>query len=301
MSYKKFRLFPVSPLQEKWGLFITDCGYETIEPGYKVYPPLNTPEDHLFTWKDGRSHRDFYILFIAKGRGYYQYMKGKKHVLTPGSAVLICPGVQHRHRPDPKKGWEMLSIGFNGHVAEQMVKDFFEADDLIFDLPDPDAYEQFLRDTISKFLESPLDYPLSSGGQIVALLGRLYEMAQHLKLKKHVRFPIQKARNYILKHALEDIDFTKLAREMGTSESTFRRSFFKLMNMGPLQFQISLRLKYACRLLEKTDLPVAEISIRSGFTRITYFSRLFAQRFKLSPREYRAQSQRQPSSSGQER
>jgi len=290
MAYKKFRLFPVSALQEKWGIFITDCGYETIEPGYKDYPPLNTPEDHLFTWEDGRTHKDFYILYVAKGRGYYQYIKGKKYVLTPGSAVLICPGVQHRHRPDPKKGWEMLSIGFNGSVAAQMVKDFFEPSERIVDLPDPDEYEQFLRNTINRFLEAPLDFPLSSGGQIVALLGRLYEMAQHLKLKKQVRFSIQKARNYILKHALEDIVFTKLAREMGASESTFRRSFFKLMNMGPLQFQIALRLKYACRLLEKTDLPISEISIRSGFTRITYFSRLFAQRFKIPPREYRIQA-----------
>jgi AraC-like DNA-binding protein len=292
MSYKRFRLFPVSALQEKWGLYLTDCGYETIEPGVKVYPPLNTPEDHLFTWKEGRQHKDYYILFVVKGRGYYQYMKGKKYVLTPGTAVLICPGVKHRHRPDPKTGWEMLSIGFNGAVASKMVKDFFESDELVFELPDPEAFEHFIRHTINIFIDAPLDYPLSAGGQIVALLGRLYEMAQHLKLKKHVRFPIQKARNYILKHALEDIDFTKLAREMGTSESTFRRSFIKLMNMGPLQFQIDLRLKYACRLLETTALPVAEISLRAGFSRITYFSRLFSQRFKVSPREYRVKNKR---------
>lgn len=287
MSYKKFRLFPVSKLQEKWGVFITDCGYETIESGYKVYPPLNTPEDHLFTWEEGRTHKDYYILYVVKGRGYYQYMKGKKYVLTAGSVVLICPGVPHRHRPDPKKGWETLAVGFNGHVVAQMVKDFFESDNLVFDLPDPGEYEELLRNTIRTFLDSPLDYPFSAGGQIITLIGRLYEMAQHLKLKKNVRFPIQKARNYILKHALEDIDFTKLAREMGTSESTFRRSFVKLMNMGPLQFQISLRLKYACRLLEKTNLPISEISLRAGFTRITYFSRLFSQRFKRSPRQYR--------------
>ena len=42
------------------------------------------------------------------------------------------------------------------------------------------------------------------------------------------------------------------------------------------------------RLLDETDLPVAEVAARVGMVDVAYFSRLFKKKYGLSPLRYRA-------------
>ena len=50
----------------------------------------------------------------------------------------------------------------------------------------------------------------------------------------------------------------------------------------------TLRLQTARRLLDETDLPVAEVAARVGMVDVAYFSRLFKKKYGLSPLRYRA-------------
>ena len=47
-------------------------------------------------------------------------------------------------------------------------------------------------------------------------------------------------------------------------------------------------LQTARRLLDETDLPVAEVAARVGMVDVAYFSRLFKKKYGLSPLRYRA-------------
>ena len=74
---------------------------------------------------------------------------------------------------------------------------------------------------------------------------------------------------------------------LGISETTFRRNFLKLTRQTPLQFQLSIRLKHASKLLEETDFPVAEIAEKVGFDLPHYFTRLFTDKLGCSPKQHR--------------
>ena len=49
------------------------------------------------------------------------------------------------------------------------------------------------------------------------------------------------------------------------------------------------RLEHACQLLKTTDLLIAHVAARSGYSRVTTFNHDFKARFNLSPSEYRRQ------------
>ncbi len=53
------------------------------------------------------------------------------------------------------------------------------------------------------------------------------------------------------------------------------------------QFISDLRLEYASKLLVTTDLPIAEITAKAGFSNASVFSRYFSRKFQISPTQYR--------------
>ena len=53
------------------------------------------------------------------------------------------------------------------------------------------------------------------------------------------------------------------------------------------QFVSDLRLEYASKLLVTTDLPIADIMAKAGFSNASVFSRYFSRKFQISPSQYR--------------
>jgi AraC family cel operon transcriptional repressor len=65
------------------------------------------------------------------------------------------------------------------------------------------------------------------------------------------------------------------------------RSFKKHLNMTPTVFINNLRLNKAAFLLTSTDKSIFDISFVCGFESISYFNRLFKEKYYFSPNKYR--------------
>jgi len=80
--------------------------------------------------------------------------------------------------------------------------------------------------------------------------------------------------NYIHDHFREsNLSPSVLAELFGTSETYFRKKFLEHHNVSPLKYINSLRLKYACELLQFSYYSINEIAEMSGFRDPKYFSR----------------------------
>jgi len=79
-----------------------------------------------------------------------------------------------------------------------------------------------------------------------------------------------------------------IARRIGVSSSTLETIFKRNLGMTPGKFYVGLRLKAANRLVHNSDLSLREISVRSGFSSLSSFSRAYSNEFGLSARELRA-------------
>lgn len=93
--------------------------------------------------------------------------------------------------------------------------------------------------------------------------------------------------SYMAKHYMEAISLTRMAKDLGYSPYSLSRVFSSTFHTNFNQYLNELRLGRAIDLLENTSETVTEIAWNSGFTSLRTFNRVFKDRFRLSPKEYR--------------
>lgn len=87
-----------------------------------------------------------------------------------------------------------------------------------------------------------------------------------------------------LRMLLEDpLPLERIAAVAGMSARTMARACKAVTGMSPGQRLRELRMAYATSLLEHTDLPVTEVAMRVGFTRVQEFCRAFKKHTGLTP------------------
>lgn len=95
---------------------------------------------------------------------------------------------------------------------------------------------------------------------------------------------IVRALRWLKDHLTEPIRIEKLAREARMSPSAFHQHFKCVTAMSPLQYQKSLRLHEARRLMLGEGLDAAEASFRVGYESPSQFSREYRRLFGAPPR-----------------
>ncbi len=83
------------------------------------------------------------------------------------------------------------------------------------------------------------------------------------------------------------IHLSDMARECGLSVSHFTRAFRKSFGMSPYRWLLQRRIDRAKSLLATSDLPIADIALRSGFSDQTAFTRAFGRVVGDSPARWR--------------
>jgi AraC family transcriptional regulator len=86
-----------------------------------------------------------------------------------------------------------------------------------------------------------------------------------------------------------DIKLAELAHVAGMSSFHFAREFKRTTGTTPHQYLIKFRIERAKTLLAKRDLPLIEVSLRSGFSHQSHFTRLFRRVTGTTPHSYRTQ------------
>lgn len=97
---------------------------------------------------------------------------------------------------------------------------------------------------------------------------------------------------HLLSHHHLQIRAADLAGEMNMSPSAFSHYFKKRTARTFRAYLNDIRLSHACKLLQQSEKPVAEICFECGFNTISNFNRVFKAAYRRSPREYRAQTRR---------
>lgn len=94
---------------------------------------------------------------------------------------------------------------------------------------------------------------------------------------------ISKATDWIKTHLNEAIVIEELASRCGMSVSGFHYHFKNITQLSPLQYQKSLRLMEARRLIQANDTQIAQIAMQVGYESPSQFSREYKRLFGISP------------------
>ncbi len=101
---------------------------------------------------------------------------------------------------------------------------------------------------------------------------------------------VPKLMHFIQQNFKEDITLQQAASVAGLQLHSFCRFFKTLSNRTFSDFLNEVRIGFACKLLQQSDLPVTQIALECGYTNISYFNRCFKKINKMSPKEYRSGS-----------
>lgn len=78
-----------------------------------------------------------------------------------------------------------------------------------------------------------------------------------------------------------------LARDIGVSRANLYKKMQAMLGITPNDFVRNVRLKHAAELLDKSNVPVNQLSLMVGFQTPRYFSQCFRKMFGVTPTEYR--------------
>ena len=107
--------------------------------------------------------------------------------------------------------------------------------------------------------------------------------------KRHNDSRIQAAQQWMEANFSSDFLLEEVADKVGLSLRSFRRRFKEATGDPPMQYLQRIRLETTKQLLATSILGVDQIAYRVGFDDASYFSRLFKQKLRTTPSEYRAQ------------
>ena len=227
--------------------------------------------------------------------------------------VLFSNGVSSRHSITLKnqKHHSFFLININRKAFEEKIDAF--ADDIYEDLElifkdlngvnhvyNIDNFSLEISELIEEFKNCELDEfmkPVFLEGKAYEILTlQMQELSDHLKgknkdilLRKSTVDKVEKAVDIIKNELDVRINVHKLAKRVGLNQNTLQSGFKTLFKTSVNEYIKDYRLDLAKKLLQESDLNITEITYKVGINSRSYFSKLFKERYGISPKDYVAQ------------
>lgn len=146
---------------------------------------------------------------------------------------------------------------------------------------------------------SYFDALLRTPDELIARFERFGDMMEFLK--RALREKLSGTRNldmikndtvrsvleYLHLNFRQQISFQEICRQFSISPSYLSQMFQKELGMTFTAYLTGLRIEYAKKMLETTNMPISQVGEQSGYDQCYYFSRIFKKCTEVSPSEYR--------------
>ena len=162
-------------------------------------------------------------------------------------------------------------------------------------------YKNYYSLEISKFIDEFLESEHDGFMRKVFLEGKAYEILTHQLqqytddlnepdnrkiLRQATIERVHEAVN-IIEQEIESINnIQALAKKVGLNQNTLQQGFKQLHNSSVNEYIRNYRIDKSKELIETTSLNITEITYKVGINSRSYFSKLFKERFGLTPKQY---------------
>ena len=151
-----------------------------------------------------------------------------------------------------------------------------------------------IKDIITCYKEKDIAYELELKSLLYKLFSLFYKgnlivtNTDKNIINTKVTDKVKLVLNYIHDNYSNNISINTLANICDYSEYHFMRFFKKHIGMTCIQYINNYRLEKASLLLNSTSKPIMDISLEVGFDNLSYFNKLFKNKYNLTPKEFRS-------------
>lgn len=290
-----FRYLPITAQSKRWGLYVTCCGCVEIPPNGQ-HPPRGHPECYGFNWSKGRVLPEYQVIYLAHGAGVFESASGGPCQIVSGDVMVLFPGVWHRYRPKPGKGWRSYWIGINGNYVDNLLKQ---------GVMDPQrpvitaqgqqvlgaAYHRMLDLACRDELESPAVLAAAA----MEILARVFVSEQADAIEPATQpfagvvrdRMVAEAIRFIWNHTQECLTVNEVVSALPVSRRSLERRFQNVLGHTLLEEITRCRIERAKSLLEETDMALKSIAYRVGFSSVQRMAKVFSRSIGVPPTAYR--------------
>ncbi|MDQ0256822.1 AraC-like DNA-binding protein [Evansella vedderi] len=256
---------------------------------------------------EAHRHEFFEFSLVIEGSGR-EIINDVVHEMKPGTFTFVMPYQIHEIITDPGHSLRLINCNFGMGILINTSRNL-GINNLLFDSEDSLAsYIQFEGNVYEKFREvltdMLLEYQSANIWKNELILAKLVEVlilfdrCRREQLSSEGTLPSWNKREkvmiwdviqYIHKHYRQKLSLPMLSQHFNMSVSSLSDLFKKQIGQNFVDFLHDIRIRYASSLLVSTDLNISEIALESGFGSYKTFSRVFRERKKVSPAEYRKQ------------
>ena len=226
----------------------------------------------------GRNHSA--LLLFEEGEYEFEWEGGRERV-RQGGLIYLPDGSVHVYRAlSPGIRYIRIDFSLVDPEGELLI---WSSHPLLMAQSLPEESRMLCRQMCEAFLSDTLRTRML----MYTLLSRLSDQASGAAspVRQRLAPALKKLEN------LQEEDFSTplLARLCGLSPTHFRRLFHELAGCTPTEYRKRLQIRYACLMLEGTELRISEIAERLGFESLYYFSRVFRAETGKSPSRWRGE------------
>lgn len=279
----------VNDKDRSFELSINTVGYQSIRPN-SPYPVRNHPTGYFFNAQKGRVLREYQLLYITKGQGSFASDDTPDRQVGKGHLIVLFPGQWHTYKPDTATGWNEYYIGFEGTMADQLVRNsFLTKDNQVLDI----GLNEELAMLFSRALEVAEEDKTASqqylAGIVLHMIGLVLSVSRNNVFEKdNVSEKMEQAKIIMNENLCREIDPEQLAARLNLSYSWFRKAFKDYTGYAPAKYFQELKMRKAKQLLVGSTHSVKEICFMLGYTSTEHFSNLFKKHAGITPLKYRA-------------
>lgn len=253
-------------------------------------------------------HEEIELIAVKNGSVTVSIGDGSSSfLLESGEGAFINTNVLHTVRKDGNKSSDVVSFVFHPDlIAESPASSIFqkfvqpllncrtleciplyrtvpwqlEAVQLIFYAYDAYTqktfgYEILVREAFSKLWLSLVSHTQTSAAEMPSAPARDEDRMRQML-------------SFIHENYSKPLSPLQIASSANISERECYRCFHRTICQSPLNYLLQYRIRTASSLLAQTDLPVTEISLKTGFNSPSYFTKMFTRYMKITPSAYRS-------------
>jgi AraC-like DNA-binding protein len=289
---RNIKYFNISALDESWGIVVTTVGRQLIPP-HSSYPLSQHPESHIFNPSIGRVLKEYQLIYIPEGGGYFESESCRRRKISAGTMILLFPNEWHTYEPDRESGWRECWVGFRGvHIDNRVKNGFFSPANPVFHLGFSSAILGLYEDILNHAAEEKAGYQQLISSIVLYILGLVHFMYRNERFNDSFAvIKINEARAIMKQSIEEEVSPKQIAEQIGVGYSWFRKMFKKYVDVSPAHYQANLKFLRSKELLNTTDLSITEIAYKLNFEDVGKFSTFFSKKEGFSPLQYRKEAQ----------
>lgn len=241
------------------------------------------------------------FLYVIDGTGETVSEVEKLRIPTSQSVLMRCGNYITKMLATPKSSKFQAVIV---HFHPEILKRIYENDPPLFLKQRDNNYSVSLskiKETpfISKYIEGMLfyfehpelvnqDLLILKLKEIILLLLQTDEYKNIDQIFASLFSPATHSFKQIIKsHVYSDLTIEDLAQLTNLSVSSFKREFRRIFNDSPANYLRNRKLEKTAELLIVSEQSITELAFHSGFKELAHFSKLFKDKFGVTPSTYR--------------